>query len=168
MRLVGHQVVEVYDVDGAFCAHPLVRTLLDSEPDEPGECGAPDAAPGERSLNAIRVSFGAGTPDEHIEEDLAVRLRTYPSRPGYMGQLQAMLSWSSYDRLPEITAPTLVIHGESDRLVPPENGRVIAERIPSARLTLIPHACHILFTDQPDAAHGAMLGFLDELWSPGR
>ncbi|AQA11408.1 aminotransferase class V-fold PLP-dependent enzyme [Streptomyces malaysiensis] len=53
--------------DGLFCAHPLVRTLLDSEPDEPGECGAPEAAPGERALNAIRVSFGAGTPNEHVE-----------------------------------------------------------------------------------------------------
>ncbi|MFJ8868582.1 aminotransferase class V-fold PLP-dependent enzyme [Streptomyces sp. NPDC102473] len=53
--------------DGLFCAHPLVRTLLGSEPQDPGECGAPEAAPGERSLNAIRVSFGAGTPDEHIE-----------------------------------------------------------------------------------------------------
>ncbi|MFD4634350.1 aminotransferase class V-fold PLP-dependent enzyme [Streptomyces sp. NPDC058284] len=53
--------------DGLFCAHPLVRTLLGSEPGEPGECGAPEAAPGEKSLNAIRVSFGAGTPDEHVE-----------------------------------------------------------------------------------------------------
>ncbi|MFG2889497.1 aminotransferase class V-fold PLP-dependent enzyme [Streptomyces sp. NPDC048248] len=53
--------------DGLFCAHPLVRTLLGSEPQEPGECGAPEAAPGERSLNAIRVSFGAGTPEEHVE-----------------------------------------------------------------------------------------------------
>ncbi|MEU5214539.1 aminotransferase class V-fold PLP-dependent enzyme [Streptomyces sp. NPDC020742] len=53
--------------DGLFCAHPLVRTLLGSEPQDPGECGAPEAAPGERSLNAIRVSFGAGTPDEHID-----------------------------------------------------------------------------------------------------
>ncbi|MFF2732702.1 aminotransferase class V-fold PLP-dependent enzyme [Streptomyces sp. NPDC058008] len=60
--------------DGLFCAHPLVRTLLGSEPQEPGECGAPEAAPGERSLNAIRVSFGAGTPDEHVERFLgAVR-----------------------------------------------------------------------------------------------
>ncbi|WP_237405262.1 aminotransferase class V-fold PLP-dependent enzyme [Actinacidiphila reveromycinica] len=60
--------------DGLFCAHPLVRTLLDTEPDEPGECGAPDAAPGERSLNAVRVSFGAGTPQEHVERFLgAVR-----------------------------------------------------------------------------------------------
>ncbi|MET9883898.1 aminotransferase class V-fold PLP-dependent enzyme [Streptomyces sp. NPDC006430] len=66
--------------DGLFCAHPLVRTLLGSEPQEPGACGAPETAPGERSevgvppaegwgrsLNAIRVSFGAGTPDEHVE-----------------------------------------------------------------------------------------------------
>ncbi|QEV17697.1 aminotransferase class V-fold PLP-dependent enzyme [Streptomyces alboniger] len=53
--------------DGLFCAHPLVRTLLGGESDEPGECGAPEAAPGEKSLNAIRVSFGAGTPDEHVE-----------------------------------------------------------------------------------------------------
>ncbi|MFG3306222.1 aminotransferase class V-fold PLP-dependent enzyme [Streptomyces wuyuanensis] len=66
--------------DGLFCAHPLVRTLLGSEPQEVGECGAPDAEPAGRSeaggspadgragsLNAIRVSFGAGTPDEHVE-----------------------------------------------------------------------------------------------------
>ncbi|MBQ1095649.1 aminotransferase class V-fold PLP-dependent enzyme [Streptomyces sp. b94] len=53
--------------DGLFCAHPLVRTLLGSAPQAQGECGAPEAAPGEKSLNAIRVSFGAGTPDEHVE-----------------------------------------------------------------------------------------------------
>ncbi|MFI8822951.1 aminotransferase class V-fold PLP-dependent enzyme [Streptomyces sp. NPDC053431] len=53
--------------DGLFCAHPLVRTLLGSDPQDQGECGAPEAAPGEGSLNAIRVSFGAGTPDEHVE-----------------------------------------------------------------------------------------------------
>ncbi|MEV0242053.1 aminotransferase class V-fold PLP-dependent enzyme [Streptomyces sp. NPDC050674] len=53
--------------DGLFCAHPLVRTLLGSDPRSQGECGSPEAAPGEKSLNAIRVSFGAGTPDEHVE-----------------------------------------------------------------------------------------------------
>ncbi|MFD9970941.1 aminotransferase class V-fold PLP-dependent enzyme [Streptomyces sp. NPDC059011] len=65
--------------DGLFCAHPLVRTLLGGDPREAGECGAPEAGPGRseervhpaggrgRSLNAIRVSFGAGTPDEHVE-----------------------------------------------------------------------------------------------------
>jgi selenocysteine lyase/cysteine desulfurase len=58
--------------DGLFCAHPLVRTLLGGEEAAPSECGAPEASlPGERSLNAIRVSFGAGTPDEHIDRFLA-------------------------------------------------------------------------------------------------
>ncbi|WP_299530954.1 aminotransferase class V-fold PLP-dependent enzyme [uncultured Streptomyces sp.] len=56
--------------DGLFCAHPLVRTLLGSDPQDPGECGAPEGGPGELSLNAIRVSFGAGTPDEHVERFL--------------------------------------------------------------------------------------------------
>ncbi len=61
--------------DGLFCAHPLVRTLLGGEETAPSECGAPEPSlPGERSLNAIRVSFGAGTPDEHLDRFLtAVR-----------------------------------------------------------------------------------------------
>ncbi len=61
--------------DGLFCAHPLVRTLLGDEDVAVSECGAPEPSlPGERSLNAIRVSFGAGTPDEHIDRFLtAVR-----------------------------------------------------------------------------------------------
>ncbi|MEZ3178445.1 aminotransferase class V-fold PLP-dependent enzyme [Streptomyces pimonensis] len=53
--------------DGLFCAHPLVRTLLGGAPGARGECGVPGAAPGEESLDAVRVSFGAGTPDEHVE-----------------------------------------------------------------------------------------------------
>jgi pimeloyl-ACP methyl ester carboxylesterase len=71
--------------------------------------------------------------------------------------------------VPEITAPTLVIHGESDRLVPVKNGRIIAERVPGARVTLlVQRASHMLFTDQPEDAHGVLLGFLDELWPSGR
>ncbi|KOT29027.1 cysteine desulfurase [Streptomyces caelestis] len=53
--------------DGLFCAHPLVRTLLGGDPGTRGECGAPGAAPGGKSFDAVRVSFGAGTPDEHVE-----------------------------------------------------------------------------------------------------
>ncbi|WP_037577243.1 aminotransferase class V-fold PLP-dependent enzyme [Phaeacidiphilus oryzae] len=53
--------------DGLFCAHPLVRHLLGAEEEAPSECGAPEGRDGERSLNAIRVSFGAGTPTEHVD-----------------------------------------------------------------------------------------------------
>ncbi len=48
--------------DGLFCAHPLVRRLLGGDTGGAGECGAPEAG----ELNAIRVSFGAGTPEEHV------------------------------------------------------------------------------------------------------
>ncbi|WP_436736549.1 aminotransferase class V-fold PLP-dependent enzyme [Streptomyces sp. BBFR102] len=59
--------------DGLFCAHPLVRTLLEAGRTEPGECGAPEEADG-HALGAVRVSFGAGTPEEHVERFLgAVR-----------------------------------------------------------------------------------------------
>ncbi|MEU7020992.1 aminotransferase class V-fold PLP-dependent enzyme [Streptomyces sp. NPDC046203] len=66
--------------DGLFCAHPLVRVLLGGDPAEPGECGAPGSA---SALAAVRVSFGAGTPDEHVERFLgAVRelVRRGPDR----------------------------------------------------------------------------------------
>ncbi len=53
-----------------------------------------------------------------------------------------------------------MIHGESDRLVPPGNGKLIAARIPGAKLVMLPHASHIFATDQPEAAHHAILEFL--------
>ncbi|MFE6159662.1 aminotransferase class V-fold PLP-dependent enzyme [Streptomyces sp. NPDC056486] len=58
--------------DGMFCAHPLVRNLLGNAPDQPDECGAPEPlAPGERPVNAVRASFGAGTPVEHLDRLVA-------------------------------------------------------------------------------------------------
>lgn len=53
--------------DGLFCAHPLVRHLLGGRADQPTECGSPDAPEGQQNLNAIRVSFGVGTPVEHLD-----------------------------------------------------------------------------------------------------
>ncbi|MFF4605431.1 aminotransferase class V-fold PLP-dependent enzyme [Streptomyces sp. NPDC001339] len=56
--------------DGLFCAHPLVRTLLDSDPHAPGECGAPEGGPDEAPLSALRISVGVGTPEEHVHRFL--------------------------------------------------------------------------------------------------
>lgn len=50
---------------GLFCAHPLLRALLGRRRDAAADCGSPRA--GERPLNAVRVSFGAGTPEEHVQ-----------------------------------------------------------------------------------------------------
>lgn len=111
----------------------------------------------------IPYIYDSGTPRERIEEDLAIRLRTFPSAKGYMAQLQGIAAWGSFTRLRRIGVPTLVIHGESDRLVPPANGRLLGREIPGARLLMLPHASHLFFSDQPEIAHRAVLNFLAEV-----
>jgi len=104
--------------------------------------------------------YDAGTLPERIEEDTALRRKWYPSGEAYFAQLQAIMAWEAYSRIAQISAPTLVIHGENDKLVPPENGRLITARIPGAKLVIVPSASHIFTTDQPDLAHAAILDFL--------
>jgi pimeloyl-ACP methyl ester carboxylesterase len=104
--------------------------------------------------------YDKGTPPSRVEEDLKVRLQWTPKFEGYMAQLQGIMMWEAYSRIAQITAPTLVVHGETDELVPAENGKLIARRIPGSKLVMIPHASHIYSTDQPDAAHEPVLEFL--------
>ncbi|MBI3650038.1 MAG: alpha/beta fold hydrolase [Acidobacteria bacterium] len=106
--------------------------------------------------------YDAGTPREKVEEDLQIRMQWFPTEAGYYGQLGAILSWESRQRLSQITAPTLVIHGESDALVPPENGRLIAALIPQAKLLMLKNASHIFMTDQTEISHREMLNFFKE------
>ena len=106
--------------------------------------------------------FDAGTPRERVAEDIAVRLAATVSNDGYFAQLAGIRAWSgTHDRLARLAMPTLVIHGETDQLVPPENGRIVAKAIPHARLVMIPNASHIFFTDQLEASTGALLSFLE-------
>src|SRR6202047_1347341 len=106
--------------------------------------------------------YHSATPRERIDEDIAIRRPWFPRPEAYTAQLQGILAWEAYRRLSGIAAPTLVIHGETDRLVPPGNGKLIAERIPGARLVMIPQASHLFLTDQTDVSHRAILEFLDE------
>jgi len=104
--------------------------------------------------------YDAATPREKIEEDIAVRQPWLPTPAGYMAQLQGILAWESYSRIAQITAPTLVIHGTSDALVPPGNGELIAKRIPGAKLVLLDHASHLFLTDRTREANQEILEFL--------
>jgi 3-oxoadipate enol-lactonase len=104
--------------------------------------------------------YDAATPREKIDEDIRVRQPWLPTPAGYIAQLQAILAWESYSRIAQITAPTLVIHGKSDALVPPGNGELIAKRIPGAKLVLLEHASHLFLTDQTEEAHQEIFEFL--------
>jgi pimeloyl-ACP methyl ester carboxylesterase len=97
---------------------------------------------------------------ERIEEDIEYRSKIATSPTGYFAQLQAAMGHDVWDALPSITASTLVLHGDPDELVPTENGRLIAARIPGAELVLVPGGGHMLQADGIDLVREAVLGFL--------
>jgi poly(3-hydroxyalkanoate) depolymerase len=78
------------------------------------------------------------------------RLRLPPSSYGYAMQLLGGMGWSSYGFLPEIRHETLVVCGDDDPLVPLVNARMLAERIPNARLEVVERAGHLLLWDEPE------------------
>jgi pimeloyl-ACP methyl ester carboxylesterase len=101
---------------------------------------------------------------EHRSEaiEYVERLNAGPATPlqATMAQVQAMTGHDTYDRLPSITAPTLVIHGTDDPLQPAENARILAERIPGAELILLAGARHAYGGEKPAEVHAAVLDFL--------
>lgn len=70
--------------------------------------------------------------------------------PVIMAQLQAIGRHDTSQRLGDITAPTLVVHGTEDQMLPVGNGRMIAERIPGARLEILDGVGHMFFVEEPE------------------
>jgi pimeloyl-ACP methyl ester carboxylesterase len=62
--------------------------------------------------------------------------------------------------LPQIEAPTLILWGERDRLVPLEDAEVLRSRIPHAQLLVLRGAAHNPMVDQPGEFNQAVLSFL--------
>ncbi len=142
------------------CTAPGGPHAVQAEPEAIRILKARDMSPGEVAEAVLPFIYDPATPREWIDQDLAIRKQWFPRPEAYTAQLQGIIAWEAHSRLPQITAPTLVIHGESDRLVPPANGKLIAARIPGARLVMLPRASHIFMTDQTELAHRAVLDFL--------
>jgi pimeloyl-ACP methyl ester carboxylesterase len=98
---------------------------------------------------------------ELVEEALQRRLALPVNQVGYRRQLRAPLRWSSLRRLPRLRQPTLVLHGDHDRLIPDINGRLIARLIPGARFHSIKGAGHVYGTDAPGEAAGVVVSFIE-------
>ena len=78
------------------------------------------------------------------------RRRQPPSSYGYAMQLLGGMGWSSWGFLPEIRHETLVVCGDDDPLVPLVNARMLAARIPRAKLEVVERAGHLLLWDEPE------------------
>lgn len=79
---------------------------------------------------------------------------------GYVRQNLAIGTHDARDRLGEIAAPTLVIHGDRDPLIPYRQGELLAAAIPGARLLTLPGVGHLSPTERPAEVRGAVLDFL--------
>lgn len=67
-----------------------------------------------------------------------------PDPLGLLWQSLAVSNWSSIPFLGSILAPTLVVSGSRDSVVPPSNSRILAGRIPNATLMILPGRGHDL------------------------
>ena len=79
------------------------------------------------------------------------------------GHLKAIDAFDACADLPQIKAPTLVIMGEGDPLIPAENSRLIASRIPGAQLVMLPDASHFFWVEKPLETADALIRFFGKL-----
>ena len=119
------------------------------------------------------------TPEQKVAAlfyDPAVAAKMFPAEPDVDFILEmykndtafARYAWTPFlndpkleRRLGRITAPTLVLWPAADRVVPKAHCERYAERIPNARLEVVPDAGHAVFIEDPERVAGPVLGFLE-------
>jgi 3-oxoadipate enol-lactonase len=118
---------------------------------------------------AVRRGLEAATSEryrsenpEEFERIVEKRLSDSPSLASYYAQALAGSRFDDTDEVGRIGAPTLVIHGAEDRLVPPSNARALAEAVPDARLRLVEGAGHLVFVERAEEVNREVLAFLAE------
>jgi pimeloyl-ACP methyl ester carboxylesterase len=110
--------------------------------------------PEEAAWAAVPYTYAEKTRQLHPERivtDITHRVSSPPEPLAYLHQAGAVAAHDAYERLNQMAAPTLVVHGEQDVFVPPANALVLAERIPGAQLRLWPDAGHMYTVDEPRA-----------------
>jgi pimeloyl-ACP methyl ester carboxylesterase len=88
------------------------------------------------------------------------------AEPEYGRSLRAVLREFRFDglagRLDHIAAPTLVLWGEADRLIPIALGRALAAGIPRAAFLSVPRAGHAVQEEAPDEVNRLLIRFLKD------
>lgn len=97
-----------------------------------------------------------------VEEHASRRVGHPPSPLGYAAQLAALVGYSTLPGLPFLSAPTLVLAGDDDPLVPAFNPRLVARFLRRSTLRIIPNAGHLLLIDSADVVAPMIEEFLAE------
>jgi len=78
----------------------------------------------------------------------------------YFKQMQLVGEYSTTDRLKLIRAPTMVITGSADNIVPPENSIILSEKIPHAKLVVVSGGSHAFFLEMSSRFNREVQRFL--------
>jgi pimeloyl-ACP methyl ester carboxylesterase len=140
-----------------------------SERMSPGAMGGMFGLGALSARQAVRRGLEAATSEryrsenpEEFERIVEKRLSDSPSVASYYGQALAGSRFDDSAEVGRIGAPTLVIHGAEDRLVPPSNARALAEAISDARLRVVDGAGHLVFIERAADVNREVLAFLGE------
>ncbi|HXF98737.1 MAG TPA: alpha/beta fold hydrolase [Gaiellaceae bacterium] len=121
---------------------------------------APSLEPAAALRRLVENALAPGAPAELVERILGHRLRAAQPREAWLAQAAAGAAFDAWERLPGLRAPTLVLHGSEDAVVDPANARLLAERIPNARLELFAGCGHLLFWEEPERFASVVTEFL--------
>jgi pimeloyl-ACP methyl ester carboxylesterase len=102
-----------------------------------------------RTAWEINVSGGFARDETAYEAFKAAALSLPVPQKVIMAQLQAVSGHDTSARLGEIEAPTLVIHGDEDQMLPVSNAKAIAAAIPNARLEILEGVGHMFWIEEP-------------------
>ena len=70
-------------------------------------------------------------------------------KPGFVDAMDALTSYDFRDRLPDIEAPTLIVWGEHDMLVPVEDAHEFERLIPQSRTVILEDTGHVPMLERP-------------------
>ncbi len=99
---------------------------------------------------------------DNVVEPVRDMIRATPVA-GFAGCGQAIMNLNLTDKLPGITAPTLVMVGEEDPGTPVAAHELIRDQVPGAKLIVLPSAMHLSNIEQADKFNAALLDFLNGL-----
>ena len=124
--------------------------------------------PLERLRRGIVISTAPGFAERKAEfvESWVQYRAAHPIDPaGYQAQLAIGLGLlseaASFEhKLGRVTAPTLILFGEHDAVVPPANAELLASKLPNARVEILPYAGHFFPFETPQAANQVIADFL--------
>lgn len=80
----------------------------------------------------------------------------------YLKALEAAVYFDRTEEIRSITAPTLLLYAENDRLTPPQMGREVHAMMPNATLQILPHSGHLMNLEASQAFNEAVHAFICE------